>query len=43
MKEILQIAMVIIIIWGCILAAPILALVVGTGLGAWVLLSMWRD
>jgi hypothetical protein len=43
MKDLIQIAAIITIIWGIILAAPVFGIIVGSGFGAWFLLHAWRE
>lgn len=43
MKDFAQMAIIVVVIWGCVLAAPVFGLIVGTAAAAWILLSACKE
>lgn len=43
MKDFAQMAFIVVVIWGCVLAAPIFGIIVGTIAAAWFLHSAYKE
>jgi hypothetical protein len=43
MKNILQLCIIVTLIWGCVIAAPIFGLILGTACAAWVIAAAWQE